>query len=30
MRSADATPDCTRFAIEATCVSGIENWRVLG
>lgn len=26
-RSAEATPDWTRFAIDATCVSGIENWR---
>ncbi len=27
IRSAEATPDCTRFAIDATCVSGIENCR---
>ncbi len=26
-RSAEATPDCTRLAIEATCVSGWLNWR---
>ena len=27
-RSADATPDCSRFIIEATWVSGWVNWRV--
>jgi len=26
-RSAEATPLCSRLAIEATWVSGIENWR---
>ena len=27
-RSADATPDCSRLAIEASCVSGWVNIRV--
>ena len=27
-RSAEATPDCSRFIIEATVVSGWVNWRV--
>ncbi len=27
IRSAEATPDCTRLAIDATWVSGIENCR---
>ena len=26
-RSAEATPDCSRFAIDATWVSGWVNWR---
>ena len=26
-RSADATPDCSTFIIDAVCVSGCVNWR---